>query len=172
MPPDHSHHAPGSPGSACVACHMPKTSYALRTAIRSHRIDSPSPSPEQPNACNLCHLDRSLAWTASELGRLWGVRAAASSTLPASAEGLLARDAAERVVWADAFGDPASRAASGDDWEAPLLARAERDPSAVIRFVAARSARSYPGATRTLLDADTLDALVARRDNRDVYVAE
>jgi predicted CXXCH cytochrome family protein len=172
---DHTHHAPGSPGSACVACHMPRISYALRRAIRSHRIDSPSAADTRPNACNLCHLDRSLAWTASQLSRLWHVPPplpAPAADQPASAEGLLSRDAAERVIWADAFGDPAARAASGSDWERPLLVAAARDPYAVIRYIAARSLRGYPRATRVLVDHDTVDTLVRRRDNRDVYVAE
>jgi predicted CXXCH cytochrome family protein len=176
--PDHTHHAPGSPGSACVACHMPKTSYALRRATRSHRIDSPAPSSARPNACNLCHLDRSLAWTAAELARLWHepARTRAHATdvpdVPASAVGLLSADAAERVIWADAFGDPAARAASGSTWEAPLLEAAKRDPYAVIRTIADRSLRGYPRATRSVVDQATLVALVARRDNREVYVSE
>ena len=151
---------------------MPKTSYALRTAIRSHRIDSPTASGARPNACNLCHLDRSLAWAASELARLWHVPYADAPSLPASAAGLLSGDASERVVWADAFHDAGARAASGSDWEAPLLRAAARDPYAVVRFVASRALRDYGGATRTLVDDATIDALVARRDNRDVYVAE
>src|SRR5262249_39684662 len=72
----HSHHRPGSPGSACISCHMPKTSYALLSAVRSHRIDSPSAASTvatgRPNACNLCHLDRTLAWTARWLSEWYG----------------------------------------------------------------------------------------------------
>ncbi|HTQ08291.1 MAG TPA: multiheme c-type cytochrome, partial [Polyangiaceae bacterium] len=70
---DHTHHAPGSSGSSCVGCHMPYTSYALLGAIRSHRIDSPSAlataTNGRPNACNLCHVDRTLAWTANAIAR-------------------------------------------------------------------------------------------------------
>ncbi|HEY1959303.1 MAG TPA: ammonia-forming cytochrome c nitrite reductase subunit c552 [Polyangiaceae bacterium] len=173
MPETHAHHAPGTPGSACVDCHMPKTSYALRRATRSHRIDSPSASSARPNACNLCHLDRSLAWTASKLAELWGATSAASSsTEPAAARGLLAADATERVIWADAFGEPGAIAASGSDWESPLLEAATRDPYAVIRFIASRSLARYPRAKRTVVDAAAIDALVSARDNREVHVAE
>ncbi len=176
VPAEHTHHAPGSPGSACVACHMPKTSYALRYAIRSHRIDVPRADSARPNACNLCHLDRSRAWAAAELERLWGVGALGvdpRDETPASARGLLAADAAERVIWADAFGDPAAAQTSGSDWEAPVLRAATRDPYAVIRFVAARSLRRYPArATRALAGGEAIDALVRSRDNREVHVAE
>jgi hypothetical protein len=55
---------------------MPHTSYALFKAIRSHRITSPSArrSRDQkvPNACNLCHIDRGLGWTAHFLSTWYG----------------------------------------------------------------------------------------------------
>ena len=38
---EHTHHPPDSAGSRCYNCHMPNTSYALFTAIRSHRIRKP-----------------------------------------------------------------------------------------------------------------------------------
>ena len=64
----HTQHAPDSPGSRCYNCHMPYTSYGLLKALRSHRIDVPSANATvaagRPNACNLCHLDKSLGWTA------------------------------------------------------------------------------------------------------------
>jgi hypothetical protein len=46
--------------------------------VRTHRISSPT-DPQilgdgGPNACNLCHLDRSIAWTADELARGWDVK--------------------------------------------------------------------------------------------------
>jgi hypothetical protein len=78
-------------------------------------------------------------------------------------------DAAERVIWADAFGDAQAITASGTDWERTLLDGAQKDPYAVIRFIAKRSAAKYPPSTKTVVDIDTL---VAHRDNRDVYVAE
>ncbi len=155
---------------------MPKTSYALRYAIRSHRIDVPDARVAKPNACNLCHLDRTLTWAATEIARLWG-GAAAREVLadepPASVVGLLAADAAERVIWADAFGDRDAMTASASDWETRPLATAEHDPYAVIRFIAHRSTRTYPnGSQRELVTQQQIDTLVAHRDNRDVYVAE
>jgi predicted CXXCH cytochrome family protein len=169
MATNHSHHEK----LACVSCHMPKTSYALRYAIRSHRIDSPTISSARPNACNLCHLDKSVAWAAREMTRLWNAPVADVADLvptPASAYGLLMADAAERVIWADAFADPQAIAASGTDWERDLLDAAAKDPYAVIRFIATRSEVHYPPSTKHMVT--DIDMLVAHRDNRDVYVAE
>lgn len=146
----HGHHAAGSPGNACVACHMPKTSYALLSAVRSHTIDSPRPGltavTGKPNACNLCHLDRSLAWSADHLASWFGTRPDASGALPVGdaaadvARGLhegLAGDAALRVLVADALGDPATPSVRAI--ATPILAEMLLDPYAAVRFVAVRS---------------------------------
>jgi hypothetical protein len=162
---------------------MPKTSYALRTATRSHRVDVPDSrlGSGRPNACNICHLDRSLAWTARTL-MMWHGTPDVSPELPEvpeSAIGLLTRDAAERVLWADAMGDADAIAASGADWEAPLLEyAAEQDPYAVVRYVAARSRRKVETAPPTRSSTDVrmreedVAALARIRDDRDITVAE
>ena len=66
-PSAHTNHAPDSVGSRCYNCHMPYTSYGLLRAIRSHTVTSPSVRESveigRPNACNLCHVDRTLAWS-------------------------------------------------------------------------------------------------------------
>jgi len=153
----HTHHAVGSAGSACVNCHMPFTSYALFKSIRSHRIDSPSAAvtAEQgrPNACNLCHLDRTLAWTAKHLEVWYGLKvpqgarddAALASTTARAVEELLAGDAATRAVVAAAFGRRDAQAAAGRDWQAPLLAELLDDPYAAVRKVAGGALATLPG---------------------------
>jgi predicted CXXCH cytochrome family protein len=147
---DHTHHATGSPGSECQACHMPKTTFALLGAIRSHRIEKPSLERARQSgrlpACNLCHLDRSVAWTGEWLGRWYGSRAEprASDAESSAIHWLLAGNATERALAADHFGDPAAKNASGARWSAPLLARLLDDPYAAVRYVAARSLRSLP----------------------------
>jgi predicted CXXCH cytochrome family protein len=169
----HTHHASGSPGSNCLGCHMPMTAYALLKSIRSHRIDSPRAKDfagtDRPNACNLCHVDRSLAWTSSRLVDWYGQPAPSEAldddtsaadgppaTLlrrrnegprqgplqeetPAGARWLLAGDPGERAIAAAAMGEPGARKAAGDDWEAPWLASALLDPYAAVRFIARRS---------------------------------
>ncbi len=144
----HTHHAPASAGSRCVSCHMPKTTFALLGAIRSHRIESPSVTRAAESgrlpACNLCHLDRDLAWTHDAMRR-WGSKENAPDKVQGRASAiawLLAGDAAKRALAAAQFGDGEARAASGDAWMAPILATALTDPYAAVRYVAARSLQS------------------------------
>jgi predicted CXXCH cytochrome family protein len=179
--PAHTHHAVGSPAGACVACHMPKTTYALLKGIRSHRIESPSARSAvltgRPTACNLCHLDRSIAWTAARL-RDWGhpetlpVVDDAVLTLPAGARLALAGDAAARALVADAMGDPDARAAAGSDWQATLLDDLAHDDYAAVRLIAARSRAGFAPATRVLVDATTQGNLLAQRDRRAITISE
>src|SRR5690606_4637660 len=102
----------------CYNCHMPRTTYALLKSIRSHRITSPRVDRGEdaaPNACNLCHLDRPLAWTEHWLRR-WSEpqdqdttappASPAPEALPASVSWLLAGNAAQRVLLADGMAWP------------------------------------------------------------------
>ena len=70
----HTFHPAENAGSRCYNCHMPYTSYGLMRAIRSHTVTSPSVRETvdvgRPNACNLCHLDRTLAWTGGRARQL------------------------------------------------------------------------------------------------------
>ena len=72
----HTRHATDSPGSNCTNCHMPHTSYGLLKAIRGHTVETPDVATTlatgRPNACNLCHLDKTLDWTAEQLAKRTG----------------------------------------------------------------------------------------------------
>lgn len=153
----HTHHAPDSSGSECYNCHMPRTSVALFRAMRSHRVDNPSAATShatgRPNACNLCHLGKSLAWTAERLHEWYGTELPdfkvaseedASPDVAASVEWLLKGDAAQRIVAAWHYGWQPAREASGADWEAPLLAELLNDPYSAVRLVAGRSLKTLP----------------------------
>jgi len=170
----HTHHAADSAGSQCYNCHMPRTSYALLGAIRSHRVDSPNVEASlksgRPNACNLCHVDQSFAWTAGHIDEWYGRKTSADALAgqtetPAWVQWLLKGDAAQRVIAAAnaRFGD--SRAASGDDWQAPLLAQLLTDDYPAIRFVAFHALREYPGFAD--LDYDLLKTAESRRALKD-----
>jgi predicted CXXCH cytochrome family protein len=150
---EHSHHAPGSPGNSCVACHMPFTSYALFKGIRSHRIDSPSAeltaTSERPNACNLCHVDRTLEWTAEALARFYA-RATPSldrrtRDVALVLDDLLAGDAAERAIAAYALGRREAQQAAGTGFQAAALAELLTDPYAAVRKVACDALGTLPG---------------------------
>ncbi len=68
---NHHHHAAGSPGSECAACHMPERTYMVIDDRRDHSIRIPRPDLSvtlgTPNACNLCHQDKPAQWAADQL---------------------------------------------------------------------------------------------------------
>ncbi len=72
----HTHHAAGSTGSQCMNCHMPKITEGLERMVRTHRIFNPTDrsmiEANQPNACNLCHLDQPIDWTIGHLREWYG----------------------------------------------------------------------------------------------------
>jgi predicted CXXCH cytochrome family protein len=70
----HHHHAEGSAGAGCVACHMPARTYMVVDVRHDHGFRIPRPdrtlSLGTPNTCNGCHADRSAAWAAARV-RAW-----------------------------------------------------------------------------------------------------
>ncbi|MDA8253348.1 MAG: c-type cytochrome [Rhodospirillales bacterium] len=68
----HTHHKPGSPGSACVACHMPAIEQTLGDVmVHAHTFRFVAPAAtgtmQIPNACTLCHTDKGIAWARAAL---------------------------------------------------------------------------------------------------------
>ena len=68
----HTHHKAGTAGNECVGCHMPKIAQQLADVnVRSHTFRFIPPSSTEhlkvPNACNICHTDKSTKWAADEL---------------------------------------------------------------------------------------------------------
>ncbi|HEX6813317.1 MAG TPA: cytochrome c3 family protein [Planctomycetota bacterium] len=171
----HTHHAPGSAGSSCYNCHMGYTTFGLMKAMRSHTITSPNVQSElatgRPNACNQCHLDRTLSWTSEQLQAKWNIAPPAlddeQRTVAASVRWLLSGDAGQRVLAAWSFGWADARQASGTDWMQPYLARLLDDPYYVVRFNAARSLRSLPGGGASLTGYDFLAEPEAARKFAD-----
>ena len=71
----HTHHARGSAGSDCIACHMPKIEQTIaNVSVRSHTFAFIPPRMTDdfkiPNPCTSCHADKSTAW-AREALRSW-----------------------------------------------------------------------------------------------------
>ncbi len=143
----HTFHRPASTGSNCLNCHMPHTSYALLKGIRSHTINVPdvrgSIEHGVPNACNLCHLDQTLAWAQEKLQAWYEIPPAPlteeQKSTAASLLWLLPGHAAQRAITAWHFGWEPARAASGTNWMAPFLAPLLADPYGVVRYIANRS---------------------------------
>jgi predicted CXXCH cytochrome family protein len=68
----HTHHKAGTPGSECVDCHMPKIAQTLGDVnVRSHTFHFIYPDMAAslgiPNACNVCHTDKSAGWASDAL---------------------------------------------------------------------------------------------------------
>lgn len=143
----HSHHAESSTGSRCMSCHMPNTTWGLLGATRSHTISSPSVKESletgRPNACNQCHLDRTLAWTAERLAAWYGQAQPEldedQRTVAASVLWTLAGDAGQRALMAWSFGWADARKASGEAWMAPFVAVLLDDDYVAVRLAAGRA---------------------------------
>ena len=99
-------------------------------------------------------LERALAPGTLEPDARSEALARARGDLAAAVQWLLRGDAAQRVIAAWHFGWPDAHEASGTHWLAPHLAHLLEDPYGVVRYVAARSLRTLPGAER--LDFDYL----------------
>ncbi len=165
----HSHHRPGSSGSLCYNCHMPHSAFALLRGIRSHRIDSPivystNQRGSRPNACNLCHLDRTLDWTTQHLTGWFGSPDVDLSdddrSIAASLLWILKGDAAQRAVVAWHMGWEPAHEASGDTWQAPFVGQLFQDPYAAVRLVASTALKSLPGFAD--FEFDAVDATLDR----------
>ena len=192
---DHSHHRAGSSGRSCENCHMPHTTYGLLKTIRSHQISSPSVQATietgRPNACNLCHLDKTLAWTADRLAEWYGAPRPSldgdQESVAASVLGLLKGDAGQRAIIAQAMGWRAAQDASGAGWLTPYLALTQKDQYDAVRLIASRSLKTLPPFSRDQLprgnpqllinadgsfDAPRVNRLVRERNNRRVVYRE
>jgi predicted CXXCH cytochrome family protein len=144
----HTHHESGSSGSVCYNCHMPHTTYGLFKAVRSHQIKSPSASASlatgRPNACNLCHLDQTLAWTNQHLAKWYGQERLVldddQRNIAAGVLWLLRGDAVQRALVAWSCGwNKAYETSDADHWSPPVLAPLLEDPYSAVRLIAGRS---------------------------------
>jgi hypothetical protein len=158
--PEHTKHQTGSTGSECYNCHMPYTTYGLLRALRSHQISSPdvasSVSTGRPNACNSCHLDKTLAWTADRLQAWYGTPRVPltpeQQAVAASLLWLLKGDAGQRALAAWSMGWPPAQQASGTNWMTVPLAMLLNDPYDTVRQITYRSLRTLPGFERFSYD--------------------
>ena len=149
----HTRHQVESSGSSCYNCHMPYTSYGLLRAQRSHEISSPTVAATletgRPNACNLCHLDKTLEWTSQYLEEWYGTPRPPldqdQQGIAASVLWSLSGDAGNRALTAWSMGWSPAQEASGTSWMVPYLALGLDDPYDAVRFIAGGSLESLPG---------------------------
>ncbi len=148
----HSRHKAGTPGSQCVSCHMPKTWFA-RMARSDHSMLPPSPAATErfgsPNACNLCHTDKTPAWADRQItarhgkdfqaavleraGLIDAARKRDFTKLPAMLAYLARPDRQE--VFAASLVRLLRACPNPDKW--PGLRQAAADPSPLVRAAAA-----------------------------------
>ncbi len=168
-PTEHTHHKADGPGGKCISCHMPTTEFA-----RMHRTDHsmlpPAPAAtiafQSPNACNLCHQDKTPQW-ADQWVRKWrkrdyqavvlhrggliqAARAGDWRRLPEMLDYVTNRD--RDIVFAASLIHLVGN--SGDPRVVPVLIEASRDPSPLIRAAAVEALQAAP-------TKETAQALVA-----------
>ncbi|MBL6765046.1 MAG: C cytochrome precursor [Verrucomicrobiae bacterium] len=149
----HTHHEAASTGSECMNCHMPHTSWGLLRGLRSHRVNSPDLSRDRtagrPNACNLCHLDKTIEWSADHMADWYGAKKPSLSddekSVAAGVLWALRGDAGVRALMAWHFSWPAARQAAGSDWMPAYLALLLDDDYDAVRYVARRSLKTFEG---------------------------
>ncbi len=147
----HTHHAGGSSGSRCMNCHMPRLNEGLQDLVRTHTIYSPTErsmiESNEPNACNMCHTDKSINWTLGYLADWYGA-SYAENLLAAkyprrdepAALGWLASDHEHvRLVAADVLARTDAR------WALPLLIGALDDKFLINRQFVARGLEKMLG---------------------------
>jgi formate-dependent nitrite reductase cytochrome c552 subunit len=165
----HTHHPENSAGSRCYNCHMPRTTFGLLRAMRSHQVLSPTVQESieygRPNACNLCHLDQTLAWTAEKL-HAWYNRpvpqlASDDQTIAAAVKWLIKGDAGQRALIAWGMGWENAQKTAGRDWLYPYLIYSLSDPYAAVRFDAWKSLQTLPGFSGFAFDYTAADQLLA-----------
>ena len=174
---EHTHHSVQSDGSRCMNCHMPHTTYGLLKTIRSHQISSPSIAASQtsdrPDACSLCHLDKTFHWVGEHLSNWYGqpfdkeTHSSRPAGVSTSVLHFLSGDAAQRAVQVAAMGWAPAQVASGTDWIEPYLLLGLNDPYDAIRLVAARSLKTLPNRIATDIDplAPTNERMQAFNDS-------
>ena len=148
----HTHHEADSSGSRCYNCHMPHTTFGLLHAMRSHQVSSPNVRESlaygRPNACNLCHLDQTLSWTANKL-HAWYQQPTPDlsdddKNISAAVQWLVKGDAGQRALLAWGMGWEPAQKVSGRDWLYPFLIYSLLDPYAAVRFEAWKSLQTLP----------------------------
>ncbi|MFT7463393.1 MAG: hypothetical protein ACI9EF_001737 [Pseudohongiellaceae bacterium] len=149
----HTHHQADSSGSRCYNCHSPYTNYGLLKSIRAHLNTNPDVATTlatgRPNACNSCHLDKSLGWTADRLSEWYEtprpVLTEEQESVASSVLWALRGDAAQRALTAASMGRDFAQNAAGAQWLAPYLLHLMKDPYDAVRYVAYHSLLTVPG---------------------------
>jgi HEAT repeat protein len=135
--PSHTFHRAGTPGSACVDCHMAPRTYMVVDVRRDHSMRIPRPDvsvrDSTPDACTTCHRNRDARWAAAAVARWYG---------PGRVQG---------AHFADAF---VAAEAGRPDAETALVRVARSEAAPMVRATALHYLAGYgsPAALATLQD--------------------
>jgi len=132
----HTHHPAGNEGSRCMNCHMPKINEGMQDMVRTHTIFNPTEprmiEANQPNACNICHLDKPIDWTLGHLREWYGDQHVYDEEKIAA--GYPFRDEAVGLGWLRNPHEPTrlvaieALAVSKSEWALPFLLHMLDDP--------------------------------------------
>jgi tetratricopeptide (TPR) repeat protein len=168
----HTHHAPGSAGAQCAACHMPTTTFMVVDPRHDHSFRIPRPdrtlSLGVPNACNQCHAKQSAQWAADAVARWFpepkpGFQAFAEALHAADrgapgAQGALIRIAEDRAQSAIARASAVQRLGRYlSATTLPTVANALNDPDPMVRAAGVGALDGADAATRARLLARMVD---------------
>src|SRR5206468_9833829 len=121
-------------------------------------------------ACNLCHLDQTLAWTAEKLHAWYNQPMADLSrddqTIAAAVQWILQGDAGQRVLMAWGFGWESAQKIAGRDWLYPYLIYSLTDPYAAVRFDAWKSLQTLPGFSNFSFNYTVTDSVLSEAAGR------
>jgi predicted CXXCH cytochrome family protein len=153
--PDHSFHKAGTPGSRCVDCHMPETTYMQRHARRDHGFTIPDPLLTKehniPNACNRCHADKTADWALEACNKWYGDKmnrptrtraewvAQAKAGAPGASQNLRRLIAEEKNPLWRAVAVNLLRGTMNEPWVFDTVVNATQDSSDLVRGMAART---------------------------------
>jgi predicted CXXCH cytochrome family protein len=146
--PAHHHHAQGSAGAACAACHMPTRVYMGVHQRHDHALRVPDPTAGAPDACSACHADHAPAWAAAAIAT-WHLARPAEPPSPIQRAAAVTPDSspATRID-----PDPLVRMAAASQLPAALVAPLLHDPLRAVRVAAARRLPNLPQATAALAE--------------------
>jgi predicted CXXCH cytochrome family protein len=158
--PQHHHHAAGSAGAQCTACHMPAKNYMVIQPRPDHSMRIPRPDLTvtlgTPNACNQCHADKTPQWAAAAVTAWYGTPKRPphyGEVFAAARRGAREAPQALAALVADAAQSPIVRATALEQLRGPSLAVSERvaaahDADAEVRAAAAASLEEVDAALR------------------------
>ena len=120
----------------------------------------------RPNACNQCHTDKTLGWTANHLSEWYDQDAPPltdeQKNVSAIVSDALQGDAGLRALAAWNFGWSIAQETADRYWMVPYLALLLEDPYDTVRFIAHRSLKTFPG-----FEDFEFDSLGSAQDWRD-----